>query len=168
LTPRPIDAGSRRSARRRPGSVAAAILAVALPLGGCAALVARPPRVTVDARDVGGSASRIELDADGTLRWGGGFDAIEGRTTWEGRLTDDERRRLDAILDELEGGTPASSADRGTLPRWRIVVTGPESLDVRLAGLDGASADLVALLDEAARRRHRRALDALPTAGQRR
>lgn len=153
---------------RRLGVMAAAVLLGCA--GGCRT-TDDAARVVVDVRRSGGAAERYEVDHVGAIRWGGGFDAMDGATTWEGRLTGEEAARLEALLDALAADPPVSDGSFGGLPRWRIVRRDPgAALDVRLADLAGHpdAAALVALLDRAARRRLERRLDALPQAGERR
>ncbi|MCA9286197.1 MAG: hypothetical protein KDA22_13310 [Phycisphaerales bacterium] len=125
---------------------------------GCAATSKGPARlggyaVTASTSDTKAlSASLYEVDADGTIAWGGGVSAQDGKTTWSGRLTDEQCRSIERLLREdgwlrrepPTSGQPESmrtvvdvSGPSGT-KRWTLRGHGPE-LDRLLAELESVS-----------------------------
>ncbi len=119
-------------------------------------------------------ASLYLVRPDGTISWGGGYDARHGRTSWTGPLTGEEIDQLHRLLDELEWFTraPASAADDDGAPRgepaYRIKLrwrNGKRDYTVR--GPSPDVAPIEELLQRAARRRLDVFLQTLPKAGER-
>lgn len=115
---------------------------------------------------------RYELYPDGTLKIGGGRVAMEHKTDWSGRPTDDE---LDAILVAAEDARLASGPPACT----PALVDGSETISVLVEyasptvsqsyALEGRCPTLAPLRDafeRAGLARFKRQLDALPEGGK--
>lgn len=155
------------------------LLATAL-LGGCA--TGRPSKLDLTGgvslqmfiKAPGNSFTLYQVETDGTLSFGGGTDAANGKTSWTGILTDDERRQLLGLIDRSGWwiGEPALSVG-GDEPK--------RTIEIKLAGPRGRrsfklvdavpGADVLAveeLLAQAARRRNENFLNTLPKPGEQR
>jgi hypothetical protein len=116
----------------------------------------------------GGSFARYRVESDGTLRFGGGQDAIDRRFTWSGPMREEEIVRLRALIDEhrwLEADPPST----GQPPERKIEVTlrkGGTRRSFTIIGESEAVAPVLDLLETAALRRHEEFLRRLPRPGE--
>jgi hypothetical protein len=116
----------------------------------------------------GGSFARYRVEKDGVLRFGGGQDAIDRRSTWSGPMTDEEIARLRALIDEhhwLEADPPST----GQPPERRIEVRlrkGGIRRSFTIIGESDDVAPVLELLETAALRRHEEFLRRLPRPGE--
>lgn len=111
-----------------------------------------------------GAAAWYRLTGEGNLQFGGGFAALRAEPTWTGPLTDQEVAELVAMLERLDwfGQPPEGSGEPADL-HWTVTVSGPPGRRrFRLTGHEEGIAEVEALLDRAARRRHDDVLDGLP------
>jgi hypothetical protein len=164
---------SRRFPRPGPSATirlaAAALLAM---LGGCA---------TIEPGRTGGRSLLLErreepvglaiwaVETDGTIRYSGGRDAILGRDTWTGTLSDSEVSAFVSLLEDLPrtledaadaGGDPA---DATASVRIRVELRGPDGRRrFSVAGDPAALGPLLAWLQEASRPRLDPVLERLP------
>ncbi len=112
----------------------------------------------------GNLAVIYRVDQDGSIHFGGGKDAQLNKTSWAGKLTQQEIEQLRASLDEQGWFTaePASSstdADR----KYRIELRWPEgNRSYKVAGKGSKIAPIEDLLIKIANRRHDVFLDSLP------
>ncbi|UCD75747.1 MAG: hypothetical protein JSV91_02295 [Phycisphaerales bacterium] len=121
-------------------------------------------RLSIRAERGTGSHALYRVEPDGTIGYGGGFDAWEGRTTWTDAMSAEEIEELKSLIDEYgwfereprSTGEPADYLYRIDLAdlqgRRRYEVTG-ESPDVM---------PVLELLDRIARRRFDEFLETLP------
>ncbi len=162
-----MQSGNRSAGERRspsPGCGAAlgwgASFCAAIVLGGCAVRSATDsPTGGVSLRmAVVGEPNRTALyrvEADGSLSFGGGLDAIQHKTSWTGQMTEAEIDELLALLDR-DGWFHGEPAD-GDEPSGRVyevTVHGPQGRQrYKLRGESAAGGELNDLLDRIARRR---------------
>lgn len=127
-------------------------------------------RLEVESRDTESQLMALYVvSPNGTLDWGGGRNAMQGTTTWQGTLTAEQIAALRTLLEEdgwFDGrpkgsGTPRSKVGRVMLRSDR----GNRRYELR--GECPAFDRLVALLESAARGRHEAHLNTLPVAGDR-
>lgn len=162
---------------RRSCRVVAALLVPLSIAGGCAAGAAGVTRgVTIDVlvEGEGRSLARYRVERDGTLRFGGGMDAVNGRFSWSGPMRADEIDRLLSLVDEhrwFEVDPPSVPSPPGEAagPTYTIRLTGPRGRRrFTVIGESPAVGPARDLLETAARRRHEPFLLTLPRAGERR
>lgn len=175
--------------RRRGGhpAAAAALIGLAILTGfpvamsGCAATGASRATGPATAPDVTGGLdvemlrtsddhafARYRVDHDGTLRFGGGADALGGSYSWSGPLTGEEIGRLTTLIRQngwLEADPPSTGHPPGR--SYTITVRGPDRRrSFTVLGDEAGVIAVYGLLDTAARRRHQELLDTLPKAGE--
>ncbi|MHC4107659.1 MAG: hypothetical protein ACYSTY_06190, partial [Planctomycetota bacterium] len=138
-------------------------------LGGCAARSATDsPTGGVSLRmtvvDETNRWAHYRVEADGSLSFGGGLDAVQHKTSWTGQMTEAEIDGLLALL-ERDGwfrGEPADG-DEPSNRVYEITVRGPEGPQrYRLRGESAAGGELNDLLDRIARRRFDSFLERFP------
>ena len=101
------------------------------------------------------STALYQVEADGSLSFGGGLDAVRHKTSWTGQMTEAEIDELLALL-ERDGWFRGEPAD-GDGPNGRVyevTVCGQEGRQrYTLRGESTAGGELNDLLDRIARRR---------------
>ncbi len=161
---------------RRSCRIVAALLVPLSLAGGCAAGAAGVTRgVTIDVlvEGEGRSLARYRVERDGTLRFGGGMDAMNGRFSWSGPMRADEIDRLLSLVDEhrwFEEDPPSVPPPPGEAagPTYTIRLTGPRGRRTfTVIGESPAVGPARDVLETAARRRHEPFLLTLPRAGER-
>jgi hypothetical protein len=108
------------------------------------------------------------VEPDGRFSCSGGLKAFERATDWNGRLTDDEAKRLRAIVDGAKWLTAAepSRDDPKRTPVFEMLLKVPSGeREVVIRGADPAAEQAAQLLAEAAKRRFDRFMQRLPDAG---
>lgn len=114
----------------------------------------------------GNSFARYKLDRDGTLHFGGGFDAQARRYTWSGPMTDEEILRLLEMIETYRWFEAEPSS--GVEEKGRTFEIDLEGADRhRKYTVTGDSPAVVAVYDllrDAAMRRHEGILRSLPEA----
>lgn len=108
------------------------------------------------------------VEPDGRFSCSGGLKAFERITDWTGRLTDDEAKRLRAIVDSAKWLTAAepSRDDPKRTPVFEMLLKAPSGeREVVIRGADPAAEQAAQLLAEAAKRRFDRFMQRLPDAG---
>jgi hypothetical protein len=116
----------------------------------------------------GGSLARYRVEPSGLLSFAGGNDAVAGRYSWSGPLTEAEAARLRELLD-VQGWCAGAKPAGGKPPddeRYEVRLrqaAGRRSLVLPLA--DPGAVAIHDLLESAARRRHEEFLRSLPRAG---
>ena len=110
------------------------------------------------------AAALYRVEQDGTLAFGGGSAAQQGRTSWSGPLTDAEiaeLRRLVEMHAWLEREPSDVEDGSGTL--YEVFVRGPRGRQrFKVHGGTPGVAEVATLLDTAARRRLASDLEVLP------
>ncbi len=148
-----------------------AAFCAAIVLGGCAVRSATDsPTGGVSLRmavvDEPNSRALYRVEADGSLSFGGGLDAVRRKTSWTGQMTEAEIDELLALL-ERDGWFRGEPADRdGPNGRvYEVTVCGPEGRQrYKLRGESAAAGELNDLLDRIARRRFDSFLERFPRA----
>jgi hypothetical protein len=115
----------------------------------------------------GGSYALYRVETDGTLRFAGGLDAQQGRFTWDGPLTAEEREQLLELLRRhgwFATEPPSTGEPPGTTYRVRIDRRSQPSIRRRwrIRGETPAVTEVADLLEQASRRRNEEFLRALP------
>jgi hypothetical protein len=150
---------SRRGRAAR-GGASRAVAAVML-----ASCAAHDPALEIDHRGPANLAVIYRVEEDGTLGWGGGQSAREGRITWTGAMSGAELEGLRAILSEdgwLDSG-PASTEGADSEWRTKVELDAPGGRRrYRVTGRSPEVERLVRHLDLIARRRNDEALEILP------
>lgn len=150
------------------------VLAGALPAGCAATGAAKGEDITggltleVYVEAGGGSFARYRVEPDGTLRFGGGQDAIDRRFTWSGPMTGEEIARLSALIDEhrwLEADPPSTGEPAGRKTQVKLR-KGPKRRSFAVIGESEVVAPVLQLLETAALRRHEEFLRRLPQPGE--
>ncbi len=135
-------------------------------LGGCAVRRATDsPTGGVSLRlavvDEPNSRALYRVEADGSLSFGGGLDAVRRKTSWTGQMTEAEIDELLALL-ERDGWFQGEPADGDELSGrvYEVTVHGPQGRQrYKLRGESTAGRELNVLLDRIARRRFDSFLD---------
>ena len=112
-------------------------------------------------------ATLYKVDRDGTIHFGGGFDAISGSTTWSGPMTDQEIGAMRTLL-ERHGwfqAAPESTGEPRDLRRRFLIRRDNRTRAYRLKGEVPALVEVETMLKPIAERRLDPILDALPKAG---
>jgi hypothetical protein len=123
--------------------------------------------IELEVRRPGGSLARYRVEPSGLLSFAGGDDAVAGRYSWSGPLTDDEAARLRELLDVhgwRAGAEPAGGKPPGD-ERYEVSVRQPAGRRRFVLPLaDPGAVAIHDLLESAARRRHEEFLRSLPRA----
>jgi hypothetical protein len=116
----------------------------------------------------GRSYALYRVQRDGTIEFGGGLDARNGKCTWSGSLTEDERERLLSLLDQY--GWPTIGPSSTGLPEgveYEIQMQWPgQRRTYHVAGETDAVTEIVRVLQAASSRRNQEFLQSLPKAGR--
>lgn len=153
-------------------ALAAALLAL---LAGCAATTPtagpddRTGGVTLELlfERPGNAVTRLRLERDGTLHFGGGLDARAERFSWSGPLTAAEVTAVRTSLDKdrwltatFPAGPPSPDDGAGRLTARLRTPAGAKR--IRTAGDESRIAAVYEILATAARRRHEEFLGTFP------
>ncbi len=99
------------------------------------------------------------VEGDGTIEFGGGIDALSGKTTWEGQLTDAQLSKLQELIatENLQTEIVIDSK------RFEIVICNTEDVHRYVVPISNPSAsELYFFLEESTMQRIQAQLDALP------
>ena len=136
----------------------ALLLLAALLTAGCAAArgpVSNGVSLEMEFRRGDDSIALFRVRPDDTIAYGGGRDAIQGRTTWSGPLTAEEAAELRTLLDDRGWFSPVPAlTDAAADVAYRVSLAGPGG--TARFSLDGESEAVVpvrGLLETAAARR---------------
>jgi hypothetical protein len=152
----------------------AACLASAALLSACASSKVAPAQsptggiaLDVLVRKEGGANELFVVDRDGTFKWAGGFDAVNGRPTWTGQITRQEADDLLAAMRSngwLDGRLRVDAPAKW--PVYEIKVRAPgDSYSSEIRGESAQVPPVLAVLDRIAQHRNDAYLDMFPKAG---
>ncbi len=112
------------------------------------------------------AAAMYRVGPDGTIHFGGGLDARQGKTTWSGPMTAEELQQLrDLIAQHGWYDAGPASTDRPPGRSYRIQLCWPQGRRTfRVVGRSLDVTPIERLLAHAAGRRHEAFLDTLPKA----
>jgi len=107
------------------------------------------------------------VDADGTIHFGGGFDALDNETTWQAGMSDADLTRLRALLEEHGWLTdPAPTGGEGDR-HHRVRLAWPGGTQAFETEGGGPSIDPVReFLERVTARRYDEYLESLPGPGR--
>lgn len=154
--------------------VAGLLLAATLLVSGCASSTATPAESPTDGialtllvRNEGGANELFIVDSDGAIKWGGGFDAVDGRSSWTGTLSTQEADELVAAMRThgwLDGRLRADAPAKW--PAYEIEVRTPDgSHSSNFKGPSAQVTPVLAVLQRIADRRNDAYLDMFPEPG---
>jgi hypothetical protein len=155
---------------------AATALLIVLSLAGCAAAPQAGEADSLDFElelflDRGGGAMELyRVERGRSISFGGGLDARDGRVSWTGDLAAADVDAIRAVLEE-HGYYATRPATTGEAHERRATLTIRSARGDhrhRVRGTAPAVESLRDVLEPIARRRHERALHALPRPGERR
>ena len=99
------------------------------------------------------------VQKNGTIQFGGGMDALAGKTTWNGSLTSLQLSNLQALLSTKE----MQSANKKLVKRYVIEVQQGDSVQKFVVPItDSSATELYYFLEESTLQRIQSHLDSLP------
>jgi hypothetical protein len=114
------------------------------------------------------SFALYSVKKDGTISFGGGKEARQGETTWTDELSDEERVKIVAMVEQF-GWLHSGPVSSKTNPEHEYAVSarrGSTRMSVEVTGDNPQVVEMVSYLDQICRRRFDAFIESLPQPGQ--